>query len=345
MSQDLFRTSDTNPNRVQNSSYLDLGPLYGHNETQQAAVRTFKNGLLKPDTFSEARILGQPPGVGALLICFNRFHNYVVGQLAEINEGGRFSLPAGLKSDNKAAYEAAQLKLDNDLFQTGRLVTCGLYVNIILGDYVSTILNLYRSSSNWRLDPRSSFDDVFDMTGTPKGIGNQVSVEFNLIYRWHSTVSDKDEKWAQGFYEKLFPGQDPSTLSLPNFLQGLQAWAKGIDSDPGKWTFGDLKRTSDGGFNDKDLVTILVEGTEDVAGRYHMWRPHSTTTHHYMLKCESSRLIQGSRCIWSSKRSRYTESCRDTWHGASQGVASSKLERTPQILRPHSAYLLLRHKL
>ena len=274
MCQDLFRTSDSNPNRVENSSYLDLGPLYGHNEAQQAAVRTFKDGTLKPDAFSEPRILGQPPGVCALLICFNRFHNYVVGQLVEINEAGRFSLPAGVTPDSKEAYESAQLKRDNDLFQTGRLVTCGLYVNIILGDYVSTILNLYRSSSKWRLDPRVSFDDVFDMTGTPRGIGNQVSVEFNLIYRWHSTISDKDEKWAQGFYEKLFPGKDPSTLSLPDFLQGLQAWAKGIDSDPGKWTFGDLNRNTNGGFNDEDLVKLLVEGTEDVAGRYHVLRTY-----------------------------------------------------------------------
>jgi hypothetical protein len=68
-------------------------------------VRTFVDGKLKPDTFSEKRILGFPPGVSALLITFNRFHNYVVSNLSDINQGGRFS----------------GVNRDNDLFQTGRL--------------------------------------------------------------------------------------------------------------------------------------------------------------------------------------------------------------------------------
>ena len=48
------------------------------------------------------------------MICFNRFHNYIVQQLALINEGGRFTKPG----NNSTAAEA---KHDNDLFQTGRL--------------------------------------------------------------------------------------------------------------------------------------------------------------------------------------------------------------------------------
>jgi hypothetical protein len=89
---DVFRTNDVDQNTLSCSSYLDLGPLYGHDQAMQDTVRTFKDGKLKPDTFAEPRILGQPPAVGALLISFNRFHNYVVEQLAEINEGGRFTL-------------------------------------------------------------------------------------------------------------------------------------------------------------------------------------------------------------------------------------------------------------
>lgn len=46
-------------------------------------MRTFEDGLLKPDCFSSKRTLGNPPGVGVLLIMFNRFHNYVVTQLAQ----------------------------------------------------------------------------------------------------------------------------------------------------------------------------------------------------------------------------------------------------------------------
>ncbi|MCJ1351753.1 MAG: hypothetical protein MMC33_001737 [Icmadophila ericetorum] len=264
---DLFRTGDKDPSKHANSAYLDLGPLYGHNQAQQDAVRTFKDGTLKPDTFSEPRILGQPPGVGALLVCFNRFHNYVVGQLAAIDEYGKFSLPTWVTPEHEG-YEAAQRKRDNDLFQTGRLVTCGLYVNIILGDYVTTILNLNRSNTTWRLDPRKNFNDIFDVHGTPQGIGNQVSVEFNLIYRWHSATSSKDEKWAQEFFGKLFPGKKPTTISLADFRQGLQKWAHSISKDPGKWTFNGFKRTANGSYADADILKCLVEGTEDIAGAF-----------------------------------------------------------------------------
>lgn len=122
------------------SSYLDLSPLYGNSQEQQNSVRTFKDGLLKPDCFYEPRVLGFPPGVSVFLLCFNRFHNYVVAQLAQINEGGKFSppdrkmiqagvemrLPPGSPKQTidqavETAYQQAVTKRDNDLFQTGRL--------------------------------------------------------------------------------------------------------------------------------------------------------------------------------------------------------------------------------
>jgi len=64
------------------SSYLDLAPLYGRNKEEQLAVRALEAGRLKPDSFSSKRVHGFPPGVGVLIIMFNRFHNYVVTQLA-----------------------------------------------------------------------------------------------------------------------------------------------------------------------------------------------------------------------------------------------------------------------
>lgn len=135
----MFRSSHTDPNISETSSYLDLSPLYGSNQQEQDLVRTFVDGKLKPDTFSEPRILGFPPGVSGLLVSFNRFHNYVVGELADINEAGRFSKPvrdsveqrvrammrAASEEEIQAAikkqFDAAVAKRDNDLFQTGRL--------------------------------------------------------------------------------------------------------------------------------------------------------------------------------------------------------------------------------
>ncbi|KAJ9612991.1 hypothetical protein H2200_002932 [Cladophialophora chaetospira] len=258
---DCFHTDDQDYGKVKTSSYLDLAPLYGSSQEEQNQVRTFKDGLLKPDTYSEKRILGFPPGVSAIVICFNRFHNYVAMQLKEINEGGRFRFP---KSDQDTAGIA---KLDNDLFQTARLVTCGLYVNTILNDYVRTILNLNRTSSTWTLDPRKNFSDVFDSAGVPSGVGNQVSVEFNLVYRWHSAISVKDEKWTNELYQSLFPGKDVSTVTVPELLLTLRKWVEALGSDPSKWQLdsGKYKRTENGAFRDEDLIKILTEATEDVA--------------------------------------------------------------------------------
>jgi len=72
---------------------------------------------------------------------------------SRINENGRFNKPKDGLPEEQA--EKAWSKYDNDLFQTARLINCGLYVNVILKDYVRTILSLNRSGSTWDLDPRA----------------------------------------------------------------------------------------------------------------------------------------------------------------------------------------------
>ena len=254
---DLFLT-DGNSSRT--SSYLDLSPLYGNNQEQQDVMRTHKDGMILADCFSEKRLLGFPPGVGALLICFNRFHNYVVQQLAMINESGRFTKPKEDQTDALTQY-------DNDLFQTGRLITCGLYVNIILKDYVRTILNLNATDSTWDLDPRVQEDKgIFDTA--KQGVGNQVSVEFNLVYRWHAAISEKDDKWTDQAYRKLFPGVEPKDVSWHELVQRLHTWEKELPSDPQQRQLDNVKRNEDGTLDDDDLVKILEGGINDVAGSF-----------------------------------------------------------------------------
>jgi linoleate 8R-lipoxygenase/9,12-octadecadienoate 8-hydroperoxide 8R-isomerase len=86
------------------------------------------------------------------------------------------------------------------LFQTGRLITGGLYIQIILKDSVRTIPNLNRTDSKRDLDPRSADGKVLFGEGAGEAMGNQVSAEFNLIYQWHSHISRKDEKWTNDLY-------------------------------------------------------------------------------------------------------------------------------------------------
>lgn len=243
------------------SSYLDLGPLYGNNQDEQNAVRTFKDGKLKPDCFSAKRVLGFPPGVGVLLIMFNRFHNYIASQLAQINEGGRFTKPD--EADLKA-----YARWDNDLFQTARLVTCGLYINIILKDYVRTILNLNRTDSVWSLDPRADIKDGVLGEAAGQATGNQVSAEFNLVYRWHSCVSARDQEWSESMYKELFQGQHPSEITLQEFTMGLGRWEAKLPENPAERPFANLQRKTDGSYDDDDLVKIFEESVEDVAGAF-----------------------------------------------------------------------------
>jgi hypothetical protein len=149
-------------------------------------------------------------------------------------------------------------------------VTCGLYVNIILGDYVKTILNMnYAPESNWVLDPRSDFSKDLVNGDFPLGVGNQVSVEFNLIYRWHSTVSLRDEKWSEDFFAKIFSGSDVSKMSVRDFIVGLSGWREELmKQKPETRTFGGLTRNKTGAFDSTALAKLIASSTNDVGGMY-----------------------------------------------------------------------------
>ncbi|KAK3689370.1 heme peroxidase [Podospora appendiculata] len=263
---DLFWTDYRDMNKSKTSSYLDLSPLYGSNQEMQDTIRTFKDGKLKPDCFADKRLLGMPPGVGVLLIQFNRFHNYVAENLVAINEDGKFMPPAATLEGERAA--AAWKKYDNDIFQTARLVTSGLYINITLLDYVRNIVNLNRVDTTWTLDPRQdSGIDAGTNEGAVRGTGNVVSAEFNLCYRWHSCISDKDDKWIQDFYYELFqkPG---SEISVQELIMGFGKFESRIPEDPLDRPFNNFKRGADGKFNDDDLVECITSGIEDPAGSF-----------------------------------------------------------------------------
>ena len=265
---DIFRTSRTDPNKSNTSSYLDLAPLYGSSLKDQLEIRTMKEGKLKPDTFHEKRLLGQPDGVNVMLVLYNRFHNHVADILLKINENGRFTLKSGPKAtpEDKAKALAKQ---DHDLFNTARLIVGGLYINISLHDYLRAITNTHSSSSDWTLDPRVDIGKQFDSEGTPRGVGNQVSAEFNLLYRFHSCISKKDERWINKFFLQLFPGKNPDDLKEVSWVElgrALQAFEERTPQDPSQRTFGGLARQADGKFKDEDLARVLKEAMDDPAG-------------------------------------------------------------------------------
>ena len=129
------------------SSYVDLAPLYGHNQEAQDTVRNRNGrGLLWPDVFAEDRLIFLPPAVCALLVLFNRNHNvsslctmyydsrcsicqqYIARKLLEINERGTYEDPDKLRTDNPAD-KAKLLAQEEELFQIARLVNCGWFAS------------------------------------------------------------------------------------------------------------------------------------------------------------------------------------------------------------------------
>lgn len=262
---DLFQTDHKDFGLSKTSSYLDLSILYGDTQKEQDQMRTFKDGKIKPDCFAEERLLAFPPSCGVMLILLNRFHNYVVENLASINEGGRFNQPHSYLQGK--ALEEAHKKRDNDLFQTGRLVTCGLYINITLYDYLRTIVNLNRTNSTWSLDPRLDKGKHFTKDGTPRGIGNQVSAEFSLSYRWHSCIGQQDEAWTEKVYHQLF-GKPSHEVSLEELMRGLAKYDNDLPQNPPDRPFAGLKRKEDGTFDDGELAKIFTAGVEQVSGAF-----------------------------------------------------------------------------
>lgn len=264
---DCFKTNHADYRISDTSSYLDLAPLYGSNWHDQKRMRTFKDGKIKPDCFSETRLLSFPPGVGCLLIMFNRYHNYAAEQLAAINENGRFT-PSD-KTVNRYGEEGLN-KRDDDLFQTARLITCGIYVNIILVDYVRTILNLNRTDSNWQLNPRKEIKD-----GPPEAKGNQVSAEFNLVYRWHASISKRDEDWTEALSAQMWAGKNMSEVPQYEIMKTLSKTEQHLQSlEPDERPFPALKNETmtriqegpyKGCFKDDEIAEFLTSSIEDCA--------------------------------------------------------------------------------
>lgn len=143
-------------------------------------------------------------------------------------------------------------------------------MNISLHDYLRGLTNTHHSKSDWTLDPRIYINASFGEDGTPRGVGNQCSAEFNLLYRFHPASSLRDEKWTDDIFNKeVFPdvGKPLEKLDPAEFLEGISRFYSMIPEDPSKREFGGLKRGPNGKFNDGDLVIALKASMEDPAGK------------------------------------------------------------------------------
>ena len=63
-----------------------------------------------------------------------------------------------------------------------------------------------------------------------------VSIEFNLMYRWHATLSEPDSDWIQKEMQALFPGKDLGKLTPRDLAAGYARASP--PADVRQWTFG-----------------------------------------------------------------------------------------------------------
>jgi linoleate 8R-lipoxygenase/9,12-octadecadienoate 8-hydroperoxide 8R-isomerase/linoleate 8R-lipoxygenase/9,12-octadecadienoate 8-hydroperoxide 8S-isomerase len=187
--------------------------------------------------------------VTALVVLFNQNHNYLAEKLLKINENGRFNM-----KDDKERDEA--------LFQTARLINERTYINIILHDYLRVILGINRVESLWTLNVLQDFSAVGILGDVPKATGNQCSLEFNFIYRWHHATSLEDEKWLEDKFSQVFG--DWQHMDKDTMFKKL---AEAIN-DTEKKKNRELARRKDGRFEDKDLARVLIHGCKNVAGAF-----------------------------------------------------------------------------
>ena len=181
-------------------------------------------------------------------------------------------------------------------------ITCGMYINISIHDYLRVLMRVHLKNTPWTLDPRKEIPlAMIDPRGVQRGRGNQVSVEFNVLYRFHSPLSRQDVRWTNEFLKNLLkdfvkpvkertPTDGPCLtqeeldsydISIPvmgralkamyaNMLspenkKSAKAFPEGLDQlsggSPQKWKFNRDPITNK--FNDMELAEQMVRAMED----------------------------------------------------------------------------------
>ena len=101
-----------------------------------------------------------------------------------------------------------------------------------------------------------------------------VSVEFAVLYHWHAALSAADDKWMEDIVRSVIPDlKSIDDLTTEQFQTVMKTHGHNLMKSEAKaWTFGGLKRTECGKFNDTDLADIIKDCIEEPA---HAFGAHS----------------------------------------------------------------------
>ncbi|MFI7642479.1 peroxidase family protein [Nonomuraea sp. NPDC049400] len=225
---DGFLRGDTNiprdPRKNSSNHHIDLNQVYGLDEAATAALRTFDGGLLKSQLINGGEF---PP-----YLCENgkikpEFAPLSVIRFDQLSDAQRDTLFATgsdrgngqigftmltvlfLREHNRVARLLAREHPrwdDERIFQTARNILIVLLIKLVVEEYINHITPYH---FRFALDPRLSAM----LAHAPWHRQNWASVEFNLVYRWHSlipshlSVGGRDLPMAQTFFgSALIPG-------------------------------------------------------------------------------------------------------------------------------------------
>ena len=200
--------------------------------------------------------------------------------------------------------------------------------------------------SNFTLDPRGAMDH----RNVSRGLGNQVTVEFNLLYRFHCAISRRDEKYTEDFMKEAFaemqpakstskeaktPAADPKqapkaskqgsldikNLSIGQFGALAAQLKKGEATDPWSAEFGlkddkerSFKRnTITGLFDDEKMIRQLKESMDD---------PICEFNPPLILRGRGCWLTGGESEFWPVEYAKVFEECGDYGDSSGKEVVS-----------------------
>jgi linoleate 10R-lipoxygenase len=159
------------------------------------------------------------------------------------------------------------------IFETARLINCGHFMSMVLNDYLAGFLGNAAHGHSWHMKP---FNKIHRLDGTEvgRGEGNNVSVEFNLLYRWHATISEADDRWTSKMMSHIFGGRtDWQNITVDDYMKVVHDPHSPLiptgeprvrDIFPGM----NIPRQKDGSYKDEDIARIIQNATSEPAHRY-----------------------------------------------------------------------------
>jgi prostaglandin-endoperoxide synthase 2 len=195
----FLRTDRTDWRKTTSNHDIDLSPLYGLNAQFTAFIRADEGGRLKSQMINgeeyapficdetgaiKPEFKGLPIVLRPNLTVEQLSHLFAMGgDRANSQVGYAMLNTLFLREHNRICrllQQAYPSWDDERLFQTARNVLIVLLIRIVIEEYINHITPYY---FKFRLDP-TGLGDV------PWYRQNWMTVEFNLLYRWHSLVPD-----------------------------------------------------------------------------------------------------------------------------------------------------------